>query len=379
MWGTKLGKALSITAILLASTVTGLGPASAQTGNTSPSTPPASTTPSPVTPDDPNAPIIRELRGQKELNQGLEDRIALLEKTLEGDVCTDPDALDLLARPQTLQPQPVPAELIPNPAASSTGTEAPTPDSTPNTESSETQSAALARPLADTVPASTEPLTRQQLVANLKEAAVLVLTPKGTGSGFFVTPDKVMTNQHVIAPATNGVVYVIGHGTGKPFRAQVIAQERGKGPGTADYALLDVPGAAIANPLVLTPASVQLQEVVAAGYPALLLGTDKAFTALLKGEMTAMPELGFSGGEISAIQPQNRGLSTIAHTANISGGNSGGPLVDRCGRVVGANTFININATQGQNAGFAISSPDVIRFLRENGIGVTVQQATCEE
>ncbi len=348
-------------------------PAAAQTMD-APS-PPAAT-------DDPNAPVQRELRVQRDRNQALNERLAALEQALDGDVCANPDAMALLVRPQELQPRATPAEElapVPGDAAADPAAVPEEAGDAPSPGRRETETAALPPPLPAATEATTQPLSRRQMVANLKQAAVLVLAPKGTGSGFFVAPDKVMTNQHVIASAGDGVVHVVGYGTGRPMRARVIAKERGKAPGTADYALLDVPGANIANPLALTSSSVQLQNVIAAGYPALLLGTDKSFLRLTRGDMAAMPELGFSGGEISAIQPQGQGLATIAHTAAISGGNSGGPLVDRCGRVVGANTFINVSAKQGQNAGFAIASPDIIRFLRQNGVAVNVKREPCTE
>ncbi len=67
--------------------------------------------------------------------------------------------------------------------------------------------------------------------------------------------------------------------------------------------------------------------------------TDQNFQALLDGNIQSVPELAVTDGLISAVQNLPSGLVVMPHTAAISRGNSGGPLVDRCGRVVGVNTF----------------------------------------
>jgi hypothetical protein len=121
----------------------------------------------------------------------------------------------------------------------------------------------------------------------------------------------------------------------------------------------------------------ELSSVVAAGYPGLLLQNDSAFSSLLRGDATAMPELVFTQGTVMALQNKSQGLPVIAHTAPISGGNSGGPLIDSCGRVVGINSFIAIDVEQASNAGFALPSSDMMDFLGRYGVAATLDSREC--
>jgi S1-C subfamily serine protease len=223
-----------------------------------------------------------------------------------------------------------------------------------------------------------QPLRRQDLVARVHQAVVLVISDDATGSGFFIRPDVVMTNNHVVADQRNGMVVVVGKGLSQPMKARVIAHT----PGSAadderDYAILKVDGANVANPLPLSNKVSELSSVVAAGYPGLLLQNDSAFSSLLRGDTTAMPELVFTQGTVMALQNKSQGLPVIAHTAPISGGNSGGPLIDSCGRVVGINSFIAIDVEQASNAGFALPSSDMLDFLGRYGVAATLDSREC--
>jgi hypothetical protein len=76
---------------------------------------------------------------------------------------------------------------------------------------------------------------------------------------------------------------------------------------------------------------------------------------------------------------QSRDVDTVLHTASIAGGNSGGPLFDGCGRIVGVNTFSTINES-GSDAGFffAVSMREVLGFLRANQIKPQVASLPCQ-
>jgi hypothetical protein len=59
---------------------------------------------------------------------------------------------------------------------------------------------------------------------------------------------------------------------------------------------------------------------------------DEAYGRLIEGDATAIPTVILTDGKISAVQTSPTGLKIMPHTAAVSGGNSGGPLVDACGR-----------------------------------------------
>lgn len=231
-------------------------------------------------------------------------------------------------------------------------------------------------PKADGPPG--KPLDRQTLVGRLHNTVALVIADHSTGSGFFVAPNILMTNNHVVEGNKGPDLVVIGQGLSGIRAARVINRVAGQGFGARDYALLQVDGPGVQDYLTLTETVEDLEKVVAAGYPGLLLDNDMAFRSLLKGDLSAMPQLAMSQGSVMALQNRDR-LLTIAHSAPISGGNSGGPLVDQCGRVVGINTYINVSVQQASSAGFAIASRDVIAYLKENGVPVQTKAERCEE
>jgi len=155
---------------------------------------------------------------------------------------------------------------------------------------------------------------------------------QGSGSGVAITPDGyILTNSHVVQDAAGlAVVLTDGHRVG--------ASLVGGDPAT-DLALIhahgvSMPHAALAG--ATTPRVGQL--VIAMGNP---LGFDASV----------------STGVISALgralrSRQGRLIeSVIQHTAPLNPGNSGGPLLDSHGRIVGINTAIIANA---QGIGFAI-------------------------
>jgi S1-C subfamily serine protease len=287
--------------------------------------------------------------------QQLHKRAEALKAALAGDVCANrTEAVALLKAGATLA-----AEASPPPA--------------PAEETDQPHDAKADQPPQG----EAEAISRKDLAARLHKAVVLVIADKDTGSGFFVTPDTVVTNNHVISSAKGPEVMVVGRGLDGPKRARVIARTNAQGQNERDYAILKVEGVIVDATLPLELETSELTNVVAAGFPGLLLNTDMNFRALIRGDMKAMPELAMSQGAVMAVQNRDRGLPVIAHSAPISGGNSGGPLVDMCGRTVGINTFINVAVQQASSAGFAQSSKDLAAYLRSNGIEPEIAAAPC--
>ena len=82
-------------------------------------------------------------------------------------------------------------------------------------------------------------------------------------------------------------------------------------------------------------------------------------------------------GEVQAVQPSPHGLKVIAHSGRILQGNSGGPLVDACGRVVGINTYAAVDPRQAGQVSYAIATEELARFLGESGVKVELGEASC--
>jgi len=193
---------------------------------------------------------------------------------------------------------------------------------------------------------------------------VLVGTVQGmsAGTGFFVGPDLMVTNFHVIEGATPENIFVTNKSLGGLQRIEILKTLGPMREVGADFALLRVPG--VDQPfysLRQSDASMRLQSVIAAGYPGDLLRTDSQFQALRDGDVSAVPELTVTDGTVNTEQSLSATTNAVVHSAPISKGNSGGPLIDLCGRVVGVNTFV----VQGpmRNLNFALATDDLLSFL----------------
>ncbi len=174
--------------------------------------------------------------------------------------------------------------------------------------------------------------------------------PRGTqslGSGFIIDPSGlIVTNHHVIAGATR-ISVTLQDGTELP--AQVVGRDR-----TGDLALLRV-AAGHPLPAVRWGASDAVRVgdwVIAIGNPFGLGGTVTAGIVSARGRDI------HDGPYDDFIQTD----------APINRGNSGGPLFDLAGRVIGVNTAIYAPSGGSIGIGFAIPSdlarPDVAQLRR---------------
>ena len=149
--------------------------------------------------------------------------------------------------------------------------------------------------------------------------AIVVLIPPntvGSGTGVAVAPDQVITNAHVVAGAAQVRVGAPGGGV---WEATVRGLDRQR-----DLALLHVPGANLVPAQLGDSSKLQvLEEVVALGYPFLDRFEDSAPTA--------------TRGVISKLFARINGQDYIQMDTTLNPGNSGGPLFNRRGEVVGIN------------------------------------------
>ncbi len=181
---------------------------------------------------------------------------------------------------------------------------------------------------------------------------------RSLGSGFIIDSDGyIVTNNHVIEDADEITVKIAN---GKEYEAEIV----GRDPST-DLALIKVDPKERLSPLVLGDSDKMVvgNWVVAIGSP---FGLEQTVTA---GIVSAKGRTIGSGPYDDFIQTD----------ASINFGNSGGPLFNMKGEVIGINTAITAS---GQGIGFAIPSnlaKDVIAQLRDKGevtrgwLGVGIQ------
>jgi S1-C subfamily serine protease len=188
------------------------------------------------------------------------------------------------------------------------------------------------------------------------------------GTGFFVAPGIILTNGHVIG-GNNAKVFVINNALGQTLPAQIVAISSNL---KRDYALLRIDKPASGYPLYLafSTDARRTDRIGAWGFPDVVIKNDPMFAAFVEGEIRSAPEVVYSEGVISTIQKHDPPL--IVHTAIVSHGNSGGPLVNANGHVLGINTSVTVDGQTYRQAGIAISASDIINYLRENGISPTI-------
>jgi S1-C subfamily serine protease len=240
--------------------------------------------------------------------------------------------------------------------------------------------AATVPPAAAPTPPGGQPF-RGSLAELLTQSVVMVIALKQdgaeTGSGFFITPEFIVTNRHVVESADAGKLFVTGGRFARATRAELVAQTDGSEIGSLDIALLRVPAVRDVQPLTMSTVAGALDQVVAAGFPGLTMHGDEAYGRLIEGDATAIPTVILTDGKISAVQTSPTGLKIMPHTAAVSGGNSGGPLVDACGRAVGVNTFITADREQVAHTNYAQKSDAVIEFLQAHGASPSVVNEAC--
>ena len=301
----------------------------------------------------------RALQVQRDTNAALEQELERVRRALAvPDVCTAAGPLELAPPPER---RPVPPAAVP--------------------------------PAAPTLPGQPPAAPINSLGQLLERATVMVVTinPGGTlghGSGFFIAPDTVLTNAHVVENGVGGRVFVTSAALARAIPAQIGAMTRGPGggniqPGMSDLAVLRLaepaPGA---QPLALTALGERLTDVVAAGYPSAVVQQETEMRGfideLARGRLQRPPELVLTRGSITSIQQLPTGPTVIPHSAEISAGNSGGPLVDNCGRVVGINTFVTRGTAFAGSVKYAQKVDSILPWLQQNGIAVATRADACQ-
>ena len=203
---------------------------------------------------------------------------------------------------------------------------------------------------------------------------------QGEGTGFLISPDGyIMTNNHVVEGAEQITVILQDR---REFPARVV----GRDP-TTDVAVIQIEGSGFPTVRLGDPQATKIGEwVLAIGNP---LGLDFTVTAgIVSAKGRPLPIIRTTLSAQGFEQPQQAIETFIQTDAAINRGNSGGPLVNLRGEVIGVNSAIASESGLSEGYGFAIPidlaqrvGDDLIRYgrVRRAVLGVNVQAVTPED
>jgi S1-C subfamily serine protease len=230
-----------------------------------------------------------------------------------------------------------------------------------STFSSDTKTVIQQVPVDSSEPAATNsPLTAGQIFRNTHRGVVEITVgstqvdpfggeqqQRGQGSGFVIDSNgHIVTNDHVVNGANS---VFVRFWNGETFKAEVMGTDA-----STDLAVIKVD----APDSVLHPVSLGDSSAVQVGDTVFALGSPFGL------------EESFTGGIVSAVHRQIRAINgfnindSIQTDAAINHGNSGGPLLNSSGRVVGVNAQIRSDGGGSDGVGFAIPS-DTVRTIAQ--------------
>ena len=171
-----------------------------------------------------------------------------------------------------------------------------------------------------------------------------------TGSGFFVNSARVITNQHVVAEC-GSVSLRFGD---ELIQAKVLAVTAKN-----DLALLSTTMTAGVFPAIRSSAKLG-EDVTVAGYP---------LSGLLSNDLIV------TSGQVNSLAGMANDPSILQISAPVQPGNSGGPLIDRSGAIVGVVVskldvarLSKVTGDFAQNINFAVKSEVLRLFLDANRV-----------
>jgi len=177
-------------------------------------------------------------------------------------------------------------------------------------------------------------------IEQVKESVLTIKSGERVGAGFIVSPDgHGLTSAHLVGDSSQVTVVLVND---EELEATVVQTDEARDLALVKLDLQNLPAVRFAPSSELK----QGARVAALGAP---LG--------LEGSVTQ--------GIVSAVEREAEGKKYLQIDAALNEGNSGGPVIDEKGRVVGVATAV---VKEAQNVGFAVPSDAAIAFLQEAGV-----------
>jgi serine protease Do len=180
-------------------------------------------------------------------------------------------------------------------------------------------------------------------------------TAAGAGTGMVLTADGlILTNNHVVSGATAVTVFT---SNGKQYTGSVIATNP-----TSDYAFVRIKATDLSPVNLGDSATVEVGQSVIAIGNALGQYQNTVTAGIISGKGRPVTASDATGSASESL------LDLLQTDAAINEGNSGGPLVNLAGQVIGMNTAIS---STGQNVGFAIPINEIksaIESVKAKGV-----------
>lgn len=196
--------------------------------------------------------------------------------------------------------------------------------------------------------------------------------PIQSGTGFFINDDTLVTCNHVVTldddiedDVESFAKEMFGSYSVSNLSVEVMLQSDVSVPATiitnsadADWAILQVKDAIQTTPLKIgnSDECQNTQSVYAIGYPSIVAHYSSV-------DNFSNKDISTTKGQISKVMTES-GIDLIQHGATISAGNSGGPLVDENGAVVG----VNRGGTESEDYYFAIAMEQIVNILDKRSI-----------
>ena len=182
---------------------------------------------------------------------------------------------------------------------------------------------------------------------------------QAAGTGIIISSSGiVMTNQHVVPVGTTSVSVTLSDGTELKNVSVLGRTNAGDSLDVAFLKINDTQGHKLVPAVLGNSSQVQVGDPVVAIGNALGQYQNTVTSGIISGYGRAV-----QAGDSSGLSTSTENLEDLFQTdAAINEGNSGGPLVNLNGQVIGMNTA---TASSGQNIGFSIPVNDVIGLISQ--------------